>query len=138
MTCDEKKQRCLNYAASVPEWTLVDQISAIRALAACASALTDIVQELSGGMIYDRYEHSYARDNDRPDFSKKLDDAGYTVGGALFALEVLSAEGPFSYVKNPTSKAEASYVAQHSLLENRCRKHGMMEVAYLHGQNKHL
>lgn len=133
MTCDEKKQLCLNYAANVPEWILIDQLSAIQALTACASTLTDIVQALTDGMIYDRCYHPYAGDNDRPDFSKEIEDAGYTVGRAVFALETLSAESPFSFVQNPTSKAEASYITQHSQLEDRCRRHGMMEVAYQHG-----
>lgn len=134
MTCDEKKQAVLNYAAAVPEWTLTEQLKAIQALSACASKLTDIVQALTDGMVYDRYEHPYAGDNDRPDYSRELDkDTGYLIGRAVYALEVLASENPFSNVRSPSMSAEASYTVAHSFLEERCRKHGMEEVQYSHG-----
>lgn len=133
MVCDEKKQACLNYAANVPEWVLTDQLKAIQALSGCACQLTDIVQALTGGLVYDRYEHPYAGDNDRPDYSQKLGAAGYLIGDAVCALEVLAAQSPFSYAKTLVENAEAAYSTQHALLEERCRKHGMEEVAYHHG-----
>lgn len=133
MVLDETKQCCLNYAATVPEWTLTEQLKAAQALSACASKFADIVQALTAGMIYDRYEHPYAGDNDRPDYSRQLNDAGYLVGKAAYALEVLASENPFSYVRSPSMNAEASYSTEHALLEQRCREHGMEEVAYHHG-----
>lgn len=133
MVLDETKQRCLNYAATVPEWTLTEQLKAVRALSACASKLTDIVQALTAGMIYDRYEHPYDREEDRPDYSRQLREAGYFIGKSVYALEVLASENPFSYVRDPSMNAEASYRTEHALLEERCQKHGMEEVADHHG-----
>lgn len=133
MVCDEKKQACLNYAANVPEWVLTDQLKAIQALSGCACQLTDIVQALTDGLVYDRYEHPYAGNNDRPDFSRELRDAGYLVGKAVFALEVLGAQNPFSNMMTPALNAESSYKAEHGLLAERCREHGMEEVKSYHG-----
>lgn len=133
MVCDEKKQACLNYAANVPEWVLTDQLKAIQALSGCACQLTDIVQALTAGMIYDRYEHPYDREEDRPDYSRQLREAGYFIGKSVYALEVLASENPFSYVRDPSMNAEASYRTEHALLEERCQKHGMEEAAYHHG-----
>lgn len=132
MVLDETKQRCLNYAANVPEWTLTEQLKAAQVLAQASSKFSDIAQALTGGMIYDRYEHPYAGDNDRPDYSRQLRDAGYLVGKVTYALEVLASGNPFSYVRDPSMNAEASYSTEHALLEQRCREHGMEEVAYHH------
>ena len=107
MVLDETKQRCLNYAATVPEWTLTEQLKAVRALSACASKLTDIVQALTAGMIYDRYEHPYDREGDRPDYSRQLRDAGYFIGKSVYALEVLASENPFSYARDPSTSGTA-------------------------------
>lgn len=133
MILDEAKQRCLNYAATVPEWTLTEQLKAVRELSACASKLTDIVQALTAGMIYDRYEHPYGREGDRPDYSRQLREAGYFIGKSVYALEVLASESPFSYARDPSMNAESSYSTEHALLKERCRKHGMEEVASYHG-----
>ena len=135
MQCDEIKQICLNYATNVPEWKLGLILDAVALLGDASSKCGKVQMAIAGDLAWMKLHPNSEYLGTIPiDRVQACIDAAYSLGKALYALEILLAQSDqFGFASRLAGDAEASYSTAHSVLKDLCRKHGCDEVAYKHG-----